>query len=323
MIIQRPLFCQKNRFVWKNDPTYRFIKPTYLSPPKVVLDDFSIPNSITLPYYAKTGTKSSWNNNIPLGINNKSKDYDPLLLSGMRNAGKWTAECLKYAETLVYPGIKSEEIDEKIRKWAFSKNMYPSSLNYGGFNGSCCISINNIIAHGVPDKNILCSGDIVNIDIALFVKHPDDPDAHFHGDTSSTFGVGDISKNSKKLIYYTKKALEAGINECYPGKPFNAIGKAIEAVAKKSGFDVSKYLAGHGIGREFHSYPLILHHDNNDSRTMIPGMIFTIEPCLCEGNANDLVLHQDGWSISTSDGSRCAQFEHTVLITNDGVEILT
>lgn len=172
-------------------------------------------------------------------------------------------------------------------------------------------------------RNILESGDIVKIDISLFVKHPDDLNAHFHGDTSSTFGVGNISEDSKRLIYYTKKGLEAGIHACKPGKPFNVIGKAIENVARESGFKVSNYLLGHGIGREFHSFPLILHHDNNDPGEMMPGMIFTIEPCFCEGDANDLIICSDGWSISTSDGSRCAQFEHTVLITNDGVEVLT
>lgn len=153
MIIQKPLFLQKNNiYPWRTDKTYRFVKPSYSSPPKIIFEHLSIPQSITIPYYAKTGEKSKWNKEIPLALNNKSKNYDPLLLSGMRHAGKLAAECLRYSKTLVRPGVQSEKIDHQVREWAFSRNIYPSPLNYGGFAGSCCISINNIVAHGIPDK---------------------------------------------------------------------------------------------------------------------------------------------------------------------------
>jgi methionyl aminopeptidase len=168
----------------------------------------------------------------------------------------------------------------------------------------------------------LREGSIVNLDIALYV--PFEPaGTGYHGDNSTTVAVGDIDDNSQRLLRATKEALEAGIAACGPFQPYNGIGKAISAVARNYGLTVVPELSGHGIGREYHQYPLILHTDNDDPGEMAPGTIFTIEPCLTNGNGQYSVDPQDNWSLLSADGARGAQEEHTVLITETGVEVLT
>ena len=175
------------------------------------------------------------------------------------------------------------------------------------------------------DSRPLAEGSIVNLDIALYVYYPP-AQACYHGDTSTTVAVGSwisLPKSSRTLVEATKEALQAGIGVCGPHKPYNGIGKAITSVARKYGMTVVHELSGHGIGKEYHQYPLILHYDNNDPGEMVPGTVFTIEPCLTEGDGKYTVDSEDKWSMYSKDGARGAQEEHTVLITEAGVEVLT
>lgn len=165
-------------------------------------------------------------------------------------------------------------------------------------------------------------GSIVNLDVALYVPY-EPANVCYHGDTSTTVPVGDISESSQNLIAATKAALRAAIDACGPFKPYNEIGKAITLVAKNHNFTVIPELSGHGVGREYHQHPLILHIENDDPGEMAPGTIFTIEPCLSEGNGKYIVNPIDKWSLYSVDGSRAAQEEHTVMITDTGVEVLT
>lgn len=171
----------------------------------------------------------------------------------------------------------------------------------------------------------LLEGSIINLDIALYVPYKPG-NTYYHGDTSTTVSVGDqesLSRESRNLIKATKEALQAGIDACGPWKPYHGIGKAISGVAAQYKFTVVQELSGHGIGREYHQHPLILHFDNDDPGEMAPGTVFTIEPCLSEGNGQYKVDPQDSWSLYSVDGSRAAQEEHTVMITETGVEVLT
>jgi methionyl aminopeptidase len=171
----------------------------------------------------------------------------------------------------------------------------------------------------------LVEGSIINLDIALYVTY-DLAKTCYHGDTSTTVIVGDVNtvpESSRTLLKGTKEAIQAGIGACGPFRPYNGIGKAITSVAQKYGLTVVPELSGHGIGREYHQYPLILHYDNDDPGEMVPGTIFTIEPCLTEGDGKYNVDPQDKWTMYSADGSRGAQEEHTVMITDSGVEVLT
>jgi methionyl aminopeptidase len=175
------------------------------------------------------------------------------------------------------------------------------------------------------DSQPLLEGCIINLDIALYVPYGPEK-LCYHGDTSTTVPAGEmenLSTQSRNLLAATKEALKAGIDACGPWKPYNGIGKAISAVASKHNFTVVPELSGHGIGREYHQHPLILHVHNDDPGEMAPGTIFTIEPCLSEGNGQYTVDPDDGWSLYSVDGSRAAQEEHTVMITETGVDVLT
>ncbi|CAO3632428.1 unnamed protein product [Cunninghamella echinulata] len=212
-------------------------------------------------------------------------------------------------------GMTTEEIDRVLHEAIISEGAYPSPLNYMGFPKSICTSVNNIIAHGIPNERPLENGDIINIDITVYLNG-------YHGDTSYTFYVGDVDERGKALVECTKECLDKAINICGPNVPYREIGKTISEYATKFGFSVSDELSGHGIGKEFHCLPLIYHHENDEIGCMAPGTVFTIEPVLCQGASVGL-LYPDEWTISTIDGGRSAQFEHMVLVTEDGVEVLT
>ncbi|KAF8324586.1 methionine aminopeptidase [Cantharellus anzutake] len=234
----------------------------------------------------------------------------------MRNACRLAKETRVFAESLVKPGVTTATIDNRIHHFIISRNAYPSPLLYKGFPKSCCTSVNNVIAHGIPDDRPLESGDVINIDVTVYADG-------YHGDTSDTFVVGEVDDQGRSLISATRSALQAGILACGPGRPFKGIGKAISELAASRGFSVSADLAGHGIGEAFHSPPWILHHKNDEPGVMKPGHCFTIEPCLVQGDdARGWVL-PDGWTVLTETGARSAQAEHTVLITHGGVVILT
>jgi methionyl aminopeptidase len=184
-----------------------------------------------------------------------------------------------------------------------------------GFPKSICTSVNNVLVHGIPDQRQLQEGDIVNVDVTVY-------HSGFHGDCSATFLVGSVDEEGKRLVEVTKEALQRAIDVCGPGVPFNMIGKTISILARKEGYTVSKAYCGHGIGRRFHELPLVYHHYNDDPGTMEAGMTFTIEPLLCQGKEGERKWN-DGWTVTSKDGGRSAQFEHTVVITEDGARVMT
>jgi len=213
-------------------------------------------------------------------------------------------------------GNSTDDIDKFVFNKIISSNAYPSPFRYCGFPKSICTSVNNIACHGIPDDRALMDGDIINIDITVFYEG-------FHGDTSRTFLVGNVNESGRYLVEHNQKALMNAINICEPGKCFNEIGKEISEYAKKVNLRNVKAFIGHGIGEFFHGPPEVYHFENDiNMDVMQPGMTFTIEPIFSEGSGV-LELWEDGWTTSTEDGSRTSQFEHTILITENGCEILT
>lgn len=211
--------------------------------------------------------------------------------------------------------ISTDELDLIAHDLCIQHGAYPSPLNYRGFPKSICTSVNNIACHGIPDCRKLVNGDIISIDISVYYNG-------FHGDCAATFSVGEIDEKGQKLIEISSACLSAAISICHPNQSFCQIGKTISAFARHHGFSVIPAFCGHGIGSSFHTPPNILHYDNNEAGEMKKGMIFTIEPVICEGRP-DIVILEDGWTAASEDDSRSAQFEHTVLITESGAEILT
>ncbi|GJJ77940.1 methionyl aminopeptidase [Entomortierella parvispora] len=275
-----------------------------VTPPDV---DSLVPPHILRPSYAARGEPSEWASGIPINT--------PETIQKARKAGQLAKKILELGGTLVKAGVSTDEIDRVLHEAIIANGAYPSPLNYMGFPKSVCTSVSNVIAHGIPDSRRLEDGDIINIDITVFLDG-------FHGDTSATFLVGNVDEAGVALVERTKEALDQAIAICAPGVPLNNIGKTIQALADKYGYSVSEQFSGHGIGKEFHCLPLIYHHDNDEDGTMEEGMIFTIEPMFCQGTAVG-VQWPDKWTVTTADGGRSAQFEHTILITADGAEKLT
>ncbi|GFT34115.1 methionine aminopeptidase 1D, mitochondrial [Nephila pilipes] len=218
-------------------------------------------------------------------------------------------------EVILKIGVTTDELDAVAHSACISFGAYPSPLNYSGFPKSICTSVNNIACHGIPDSRKLKNGDIISVDVSVFYKG-------FHGDCAATYLVGNVDDKAKRLVEVAALCLQKAIDICRHEQPFCAIGKIISNVAQSHGFSVIPAFCGHGIGSIFHGPPSILHFDNNEKGQMLKGMIFTIEPVICEGNPDILIL-EDGWTATTEDYSRSAQFEHTILITQNGAEILT
>lgn len=214
-------------------------------------------------------------------------------------------------------GLTTDEIDAIVFNEAIKNKAYPSPLRYSGFPKSVCTSVNNIACHGIPDDRKLVNGDIINVDITVYLNH-------FHGDTSRTFLIGDVDERGRYLVHHNEIALAKAIEVCKPGQEFNAIGSAISKYAKEVDLRIVPAFIGHGIGSFFHGPPEIYHFENDYDAgdVMRPGMTFTIEPILSLGT-EQLELWEDGWTTTTTDGSRTSQFEHTILITDEGYEILT
>ncbi|KAI8369526.1 peptidase M24, structural domain-containing protein [Radiomyces spectabilis] len=267
----------------------------------------SVPDNIMKPPYAETGSSSKWQPDIPLN------SADDALQLGQ--ACQLAKQILQLGGSMCKPGVTTASIDEALHNAIIRHGAYPSPLNYMGFPKSVCTSVNNVIAHGIPDNRPLENGDIINIDVTVYLNG-------FHGDTSATFYVGDVDEKGRALVECTRESLDKAIAICGPGVPMKEIGRVICEHAHKHGFSVSDELSGHGIGREFHCLPLVYHHLNHDEGVMQPSMSFTIEPILCEGSAIG-IMWPDQWTISTVDGGRSAQFEHTMIVTDDGVDVLT
>lgn len=236
----------------------------------------------------------------------------------MRAAGRLAAEAMAVGAALVAPGVTTDEIDRAVHEFVVAAGAYPSPLGYKGFPKSLCTSVNEVICHGIPDDRPLQDGDIVNLDVTVYLDG-------VHGDTDATYLVGDVDEESRLLVERTHEAMMRGIKAARPGREVNVIGRVIESYAKRFGYGVVRDYTGHGIGTEFHSGLIVPHYDAAPRYDTViePGMTFTVEPMLTLGGDDDWELWDDGWTVVTADGSRSAQFEHTVVITETGAEILT
>ncbi len=241
---------------------------------------------------------------------------DAETIEKMRIAGRIAAQAMAEAASHVAPGVTTDELDRVGHEFLCDHGAYPSTLGYGTFRKSLCTSVNEVICHGIPDSTVLRDGDIVNIDLTAFIHD-------VHGDTDATYLVGEVDEESRLLVERTEESLLRAIKAVRPGRQVNVIGRVIESYAKRFGYGVVRDFTGHGIGTAFHSGLVIPHYDSQHHTTVIEaGMTFTIEPMLTLGSI-DYDIWPDGWTVVTKDRSRTAQFEHTLLVTEDGAEILT
>jgi methionyl aminopeptidase len=244
----------------------------------------------------------------------------PHVIEVMRVASRIAARALDAINDAVAPGVTTDELDRVGHEYLLEHHAYPSTLGYKGFPKSVCTSVNEVICHGIPDARRLEDGDIVNVDITAFLT-VDGVGAH--GDTNRTYLVGDVDEQSRLLVQRTHEAMMRGIKAVRPGRQVNIVGRVIESYAKRFGYGVVRDFTGHGVGTEFHSGLIIPHYDEPRFDDLIePGMTFTIEPMLTLGTY-EWDMWDDGWTVTTKDKSRTAQFEHTLLVTDSGAEILT
>jgi len=241
---------------------------------------------------------------------------DAETIARMRVAGQLAARALAEVGRHVAPGVTTDELDRVGHEFLVSHGAYPSTLGYRGYPKSLCTSLNEVICHGIPDDTVIADGDIVNVDITAYLNG-------VHGDTNATFLAGDVDEESRLLVERTREAMMRGIRVVAPGRPLNAVGRVIESYARRFGYGVVRDFTGHGIGTTFHSGLIVPHFDDPDVDVIMEeGMTFTIEPMLTLGTiAYD--VWDDGWTAVTKDHKRTAQFEHTVLVTASGHEILT
>jgi methionyl aminopeptidase len=242
------------------------------------------------------------------------KDADTI--ARMRIAGRLAAQARDLVGSHVEPGVTTDELDRIGHEFLCDHGAYPSTLGYRGFPKSLCSSVNEVICHGIPGNQVVEDGDIVNIDITAYLDG-------VHGDTNATFLAGDVDEESRLLVERTKEALDRGIKAVRPGRRINVIGRVIEAYAARFGYGVVREFTGHGIGTAFHSGLIVPHYDDPAHDDLIEvGMTFTIEPMLNLGT-HDWDMWDDGWTVVTKDRRRSAQFEHTLLVTPTGAEVLT
>lgn len=241
----------------------------------------------------------------------------PEQINGIRQASILAANTLKFAEQTIKIGMSSDELDTLIYNYIKEAGGIPACLGYMNFPASCCISVNEMVCHGIPDNRKFKNGDIVKVDVATILNG-------YFGDNCATFAIGEVSTEAKKLIEVTKECLQLGIEEVKPNAYLNNIGKAITKHAKKYNYGVVFEYAGHGVGCKFHEPPHISHAESKiNGPKMIPGWVFTIEPMINLGVPNTLINEADKWTVRTADGKLSAQFEHTILVTENGHEILT
>ncbi len=277
------------------------LTPGIISPTRIV------PTQITRPEYV--GKKAP----------TKSKDSDirdSETIEKMRIAGRIAAGALIEVGKHVAPGVTTDELDRIGHEYVCDHGAYPSTLGYRGFPKSLCTSLNEVICHGIPDSTVIQDGDICNIDITAYIHG-------VHGDTNATFLAGDVDEESKLLVERTEESLRRAIAAVQPGRPINVIGRVIESYAKRFGYGVVRDFTGHGVGTSFHTGLIIPHYDTDEFSTLMEvGMTFTIEPMLTIGT-HHWDMWKDNWTVVTADRKRSAQFEHTLVVTPTGAEILT
>jgi len=268
----------------------------------------AVPSHIARPPYADTGEVTRWA---------ESRVKSPEIIERMRHAGAVAAEILRLVGEQVRPGITTDALDVFVHEATIERGAYPSPLNYHHYPKSLCTSVNEVICHGIPDSRELQDGDIVNLDVTAYI-------GGVHGDTNATFFVGDVDPASRHLVQVTEECMWHGIEAVRPGRPLSDIGRAIEQHAKAHRMGVVRAFIGHGIGEQFHTDVQVLHYyDERSSTIMRPGMTFTIEPMITLGSWQHKMVFDDDWTAVTADGKRTAQFEHTLLVTDDGFEVLT
>lgn len=276
--------------------------PGVLSPPRTV------PDSIVRPEYV--GKKSP--------ADHVGDDvYTAEEIERIRAAGKIAAGAVEAVGAAIVPGVTTDQLDAIAHDFVVGHGAYPSTLGYRGYPKSCCTSINETICHGIPDNTVVLDGDIVNIDITAFFNG-------MHGDLNKTFIAGEASDEARLLVERTEESLRRAIKAVVPGRQINVIGRAIEAYASRFGYGVVRDFTGHGVGSSFHSGLIIPHYDASPQfdQLMLPGMVFTIEPMLTLGSIS-WDMWSDGWTVTTKDKSLSAQFEHTLVVTETGAEVLT
>lgn len=267
--------------------------------------------------HSKSDEKLEFLNREGYPVPDKSLIRTPTEIEGIRKSGVITKYILDYLEEMIVPGMNTEEINQIVHKITIDRGGIPAPLGYNGFSKSCCTSINEVICHGIPNENmILKDGDIINVDITTILNE-------FYSDSSRMYLVGNVSEERKKLVQVAKDCLKLGMEAVSPFQPINVIGEAVEPYADSFGFSVVGDLGGHGVGIKFHDEPHI-HHFITEEKGMImmPGMVFTIEPMINEGDFNTKIL-SDNWTVITVDGGYSAQWEHTIAVTETGYEILT
>lgn len=239
-------------------------------------------------------------------------------LQKMREAGRMAAMVLDYITPHVVAGVNTLALDAKIEQFIKDNGAVSATIGYKGYKHASCISLNDVVCHGIPSvQTVLKDGDILNIDVTVIVNG-------FYGDTSRMYWIGEVSEMAKKLTRVTYEGMMAGINEIKSGLPLNEIGNAIERVVGPHGYGIVREYCGHGLGRKFHEDPMVLHYANSNpnSPRLRKGLTFTVEPMVNTGTWRTFT-EDDGWTVRTTDGTLSAQFEHSVAVTDDGVEILT
>jgi methionyl aminopeptidase len=282
--------------------------------PGVVSPVRSVPASIARPeYVGKAGPKPFTGSDV----------YNAASIELIRESGRIAAQAIEAVGAAIRPGISTNELDLIAHDFIVSHDAYPSTIGYRGYPKSVCTSINEVICHGIPDDTTLVDGDIINLDITAFKNG-------VHGDLNKTFIVGEASQPVADLVDRTREALNRGIKAVAPGREINVIGRAIESYARRFGYGVIRDFTGHGVGEAFHSGLVVPHYDAAPAfnRVMEVGMVFTIEPMLTMGTPEkpgivDWEQWDDGWTVTTFDKSLTAQFEHTLVVTERGAEVLT
>jgi len=268
----------------------------------------AVPASIARPEYVDRPAPAPYRG---------SNVIDPEGVERIRTSSRLAAQALQEVGRHVVPGTTTDELDRIGHEFLCDHGAYPSTLGYRGFPKALCTSLNEVICHGIPDSTVLRDGDIVNVDITAYLDG-------MHGDTNATFTCGDVDEESRLLVERTEEATRRGIRAVAPGRALNVVGRVIEAYAKRFGYGVVRDFTGHGVGPAFHSGLVVPHFDAAPAHdtVMEPGMVFTIEPMLTLGT-HEWDMWADGWTVLTKDRRRTAQFEHTLLVTETGAEVLT